>query len=92
MCRETVAKLTVAARERPKGQIPVAFGWELESHCRPGVCAHYLPFKNTDDNLYYLQVCTLGLNSWVKHLGVLDPTEASGAKSYEKSLEKGSSP
>lgn len=62
-----MAKLIVAAREGSKGQIAVASGSVLESRCRPGVCAHYLPLKDTDGILYYLQMCTL--NSWESTLG-----------------------
>lgn len=81
-----MAKLTLPARERSKGQIPVASGRGLESHCRSGVRAHCLPAR------IVIRTCDIlvlwGVNSWVKHLGILDPMEASSAKSYVKSLRK----
>lgn len=43
------------------------------------VCALFT-CKNSDNNILVL----LGVNSWVKHLGILDPMEASSAKSYVK--------
>lgn len=68
---ETMAKLDVVAWERSKGQIQLSSGRELESHYRHGMCAHYLPFKDTEDNLQHLQMCTLssseaalGSNTW----------------------------
>lgn len=56
---ETMAKLDVAAWEILKGQIQLASGRELESHYRHGMWAHYLSFKDTEDNLQHLQICAL---------------------------------
>lgn len=85
-----MAKLDVAAWEILKGQIPLASGRELESHYRHGMWAHYLSFKDTEDNLQHLQICALSSSeSALESLGSIGSHGSFEWKSCKESLKRG---